>query len=55
MSLMDKASNIQDMWLIEENAIIFLRLIILIPPRAPIIADSMDEIIIVFIKKKLIR
>lgn len=52
MSLMVKANNIQDIWLIEENAIIFRNFIVFSPPSAPIYADRIEERIIIWIIKE---
>ena len=48
MSLIVKATNIQDIWLIEENAIIFRSFIIFKPPKAPIYADIIADRIIIW-------
>jgi len=40
------ATNIQEIWLIEEKAIIFLSLVWLSPPIAPIKAESEINIIV---------
>lgn len=45
MSLMEIAINIQDRWLIEENATILLRNIKFNPAKAPIIEEKMAKII----------
>lgn len=43
ISLIVNAINIQDMWLIDENAIILRNFIIFKPPRAPTSADKAAE------------